>query len=95
LRIAVNGELDNLRIALEELPALLEPGGGLCVISYHSLEDRIVKHAFRALYKKGFTKLFDKPLTPGREEIWSNRRARSAKLREAHAPASCDDTIPF
>lgn len=81
LRIAVNRELDNLKLALDVLPECLNPGGRLCIISFHSLEDRLVKFAF-----KGNTRLVPltkKPLTARPEEIELNPRARSAKLRIA------------
>ena len=79
LRIAVNGELDNLERFLQAAPACLRPGGRLVVIAFHSLEDRIVKNAFRALPSgKALTK---KVVTATAEEIDSNPRARSAKLR--------------
>jgi len=77
LRIAVNSELENLQKALKDSVELLRPGGRIVVISYHSLEDRIVKHAFR-----GFA-LTKKPVLPSAEEIASNPRAKSAKLRAA------------
>jgi 16S rRNA (cytosine1402-N4)-methyltransferase len=81
LRIAVNRELDNLKEALNTLPSCLRFGGRLCIISFHSLEDRLVKTAFREDNRlKPLTK---KPLVPGSEEIHSNPRARSAKLRIA------------
>lgn len=79
LRIVVNEELENLRLFLERAPELLKPGGVVCVISYHSLEDRMVKRAFRR--REGFETLTKKPVTPTDEEIRSNPRARSAKLR--------------
>jgi 16S rRNA (cytosine1402-N4)-methyltransferase len=84
LRIFVNRELDDLRKLLEAAPQLLKPGGRLVVISFHSLEDRIVKDAMREGAKLGQYKLLTKkPVTPSEEEIASNPRARSAKLRAA------------
>jgi 16S rRNA (cytosine1402-N4)-methyltransferase len=88
LRIAVNGELEELDRALEALPGLLAPGGRACVISYHSLEDRAVKRAFRALAHREdrrvpapFELIARKPLRPGEGEVRANPRARSARLR--------------
>lgn len=81
LRIAVNGELDHLETALRRLPALLAPGGRLAIISFHSLEDRLVKNAFRD--DPRLEPLTRKPLTPTDAEVASNPRARSAKLRVA------------
>ena len=82
LRIFVNRELDDLRQLLEAAPQLLKPGGRLVVISFHSLEDRIVKDAMREGAKLGQYKLLTKkPVTPSDEEIALNARARSAKLR--------------
>ena len=84
LRIFVNRELDGLRKLLEAAPQLLKPGGRLVVISFHSLEDRIVKDAMREGAKLGQYKLLTKkPVTPSEEEIDRNARARSAKLRAA------------
>ena len=84
LRIFVNRELDDLRQLLEAAPQLLKPGGRLVIISFHSLEDRIVKDAMREGARQGQYKLLTKkPVTPGEEEIASNPRARSAKLRAA------------
>ena len=84
LRIFVNHELDDLRGLLEAAPQLLKPGGRLVVISFHSLEDRMVKDAFREGVKQGqYRLLTKKPVTPGEEEIDRNPRARSAKLRAA------------
>ena len=84
LRIFVNRELDDLRQLLEAAPQLLKPGGRLVVISFHSLEDRMVKDAMRAVARGGQYKLLTKkPVTPGEKEIASNPRARSAKLRGA------------
>ena len=84
LRIFVNRELDDLRVLLEAAPRILKPGGRLVIISFHSLEDRIVKDALREGVKRGHYKLLTKtPVTPGLEEIDRNPRARSAKLRAA------------
>jgi 16S rRNA (cytosine1402-N4)-methyltransferase len=74
--------LDDLRQLLGAAPMLLRPGGRLVIISFHSLEDRIVKDAMRAGAKQGqYGVLTKKPVTPSEEEIASNPRARSAKLR--------------
>ena len=82
LRIATNSELQGLDTGLEDLARLLHPGGRLAVIAFHSLEDRIVKNVFRALKKAGgFDLLTPKPVTPQDEEMRSNPRSRSAKLR--------------
>ena len=84
LRIAVNQELAELEAFLDGTPAWLEPGGRLVIISYHSLEDRLVKQRFLAWEKAGgMRRLTKKPLTPTAEEIRRNPRARSAKLRLA------------
>jgi len=82
LRIAVNDELNNLRIALPQAVELLKPGGRLAVISFHSLEDRIIKN-FIKQEKNHLTNLTKKPIRPTQEEIAVNPRARSAKLRVA------------
>lgn len=81
LRIRVNRELEGLGPALVALARCLAARGRLVVISFHSLEDREVKHAFRALAGEGFRVLTRKPLRPGDEEIRANPRARSARLR--------------
>ena len=84
LRIFVNHELDDLRALLEAAPQLLKPAGRLVIISFHSLEDRIVKDAFREGVKQGHYKLLTKkPVTASEEEIGRNPRSRSAKLRAA------------
>ena len=84
LRIFVNRELDDLRALVETAPQLLKPGGRLVIISFHSLEDRIVKDALRDGVKQGHYRLLTKkPVTAGEEEIAQNPRARSAKLRAA------------
>ena len=82
VRIAVNEELDQLARFLDEAPRCLRPGGTLCCISYHSLEDRMVKNRFRDLGRTDqFELLTKKPLEPGEAEVRSNRKARSARLR--------------
>ncbi|HYS93126.1 MAG TPA: 16S rRNA (cytosine(1402)-N(4))-methyltransferase RsmH [Candidatus Acidoferrales bacterium] len=81
LRIVVNEEPEALREALEAAPELLEGGGRLGVISFHSGEDRAVKHAFRALRDRGFAALDPSPITASDDETRDNPRARSAKLR--------------
>lgn len=84
LRIAVNDELGALSAALPEAVDLLRPGGRVVVISFHSLEDRIVKHAFRAESARGRVEvLTPKPLRPRPDEVAANPRARSARLRAA------------
>jgi 16S rRNA (cytosine1402-N4)-methyltransferase len=84
LRIFVNRELDDLKALLVAAPRVLKPGGRLVVISFHSLEDRIVKDAMREGSKDGtYTLLMKKPLTASEEEIGSNPRSRSAKMRVA------------
>jgi len=84
LRIFVNRELDDLRALLEAAPQLLKPDGRLVIISFHSLEDRMVKDALRDGVKQGHYRLLTKkPVTPGAEEIGRNPRSRSAKLRVA------------
>jgi 16S rRNA (cytosine1402-N4)-methyltransferase len=84
LRIFVNRELDDLRDLLKIAPQLLKRGGRLVVISFHSLEDRIVKDAMRDGAKQGVYRLLTKkPVTASEEEIDRNPRARSAKLRAA------------
>jgi 16S rRNA (cytosine1402-N4)-methyltransferase len=87
LRISVNEELDNLKVFLADAAELLKPGGRLCIISYHSLEDRIVKNRFRewargeGRKKPPLRLLTPKPVVPSEEEISRNPRARSAKMR--------------
>ncbi|MFH1347246.1 MAG: 16S rRNA (cytosine(1402)-N(4))-methyltransferase RsmH [Candidatus Margulisiibacteriota bacterium] len=82
LRITVNEELENLKTALQDAIDLLKPGGRIVVISYHSLEDRLVKHAFRnAKEDKKLKILTKKPIRSSEAEISSNPRAKSAKLR--------------
>lgn len=97
LRIAVNGELEALKAVLPSAVSVLKPGGRLAVISFHSLEDRLVKNFLREQargrddltlpHPRPFQPVLElvthKPLTPGPQEIMSNPRSRSAKLRIA------------
>ncbi|WP_258359324.1 16S rRNA (cytosine(1402)-N(4))-methyltransferase RsmH [Moorella sulfitireducens (nom. illeg.)] len=99
LRIAINGELDALQAALDSLEQVLKPGGRVGVISFHSLEDRIVKRTFRRLMghctcppglpvclcdrKAVLEPVTRKPVTPAPAEVAANPRSRSAKLRVA------------
>jgi len=98
LRIFVNQELDELHLALSAAEQVLKPGGRLAVVSFHSLEDRIVKNFLVERARTGggsrhlpelahappsFRILTNRPLTPGASEISANPRARSAKLRAA------------
>jgi 16S rRNA (cytosine1402-N4)-methyltransferase len=82
LRIRVNEELENLKKMLETGWKILKRGGRMCVISFHSLEDRMVKETFRTLEKEGEMRvLTKKPVTPCEEEQKRNPRSRSGKLR--------------
>ena len=100
IRIAVNRELEELEKLLGVLPELLKPGGRAAIISFHSLEDRLVKRAFSdpeedpelaklpIEKKRGpFTAVTKKPITPSAAEVHDNPRARSAKLRVAERRA--------
>lgn len=81
-RIRVNEELENLRRILETGWTFLKRGGRICVISFHSLEDRMVKETFRRLDRDGVMRgITKKPITPSEEEKQRNPRSRSAKLR--------------
>jgi 16S rRNA (cytosine1402-N4)-methyltransferase len=93
LRIAVNDELRHLETALALLPDLLRPGGRIAVISFHSLEDRRVKHGFRE--DPRLNVLTRKPVTASPEELAANPRARSAKLRVAErCPNQAGPPVP-
>jgi 16S rRNA (cytosine1402-N4)-methyltransferase len=86
LRIAVNDELGELERGLREAGARLAAGGCLAVLSFHSLEDRIVKRFLKDLARRGIARLMTRrPLRPGDPEVGLNPRARSAKLRAARA----------
>ncbi len=90
IRIWVNQELEGLEVALEAMCRRLRMGARLVVISFHSLEDRIVKHTFRALERGGevaIRVLTKRPVIPQDEEVERNPRARSAKLRVAERVA--------
>ncbi|MDD5289685.1 MAG: 16S rRNA (cytosine(1402)-N(4))-methyltransferase RsmH [Patescibacteria group bacterium] len=82
LRLAVNDELGALKNVLPAALNVLAPGGRLAVISFHALEDKIVKNVFRDWYKAGAVRLLTKkPVAPSWEEVKTNNRSRSAKLR--------------
>jgi 16S rRNA (cytosine1402-N4)-methyltransferase len=84
LRIFVNRELDDLKALLAAAPQILKTGGRVVIISFHSLEDRIVKDAFReGVMNEMYRILTKKPVTATEEESDRNPRARSAKLRAA------------
>lgn len=84
LRIWANDELGNLEKVLDNLRGILKIGARIVIISFHSLEDRIVKQKFRAMGKEGYLKILTKkPVLSSREEAASNPRSRSAKLRAA------------
>jgi 16S rRNA (cytosine1402-N4)-methyltransferase len=84
LRTAVNREEEELEQFLSRTPATLSSGGRWIVLSYHSIEDRMVKHAFQELARQGtFRVLTKKVIVPGDQEIRNNPRARSAKMRVA------------
>lgn len=82
LRIAVNDELNNIEEALPKALALLKKNGRIAVISFHSLEDRIVKNTFRKWEEEGLGRIItEKPIIPTEGEIEQNNRSRSSKLR--------------
>ena len=86
LRMVVNREMENLAALLQQGPKTLRPGARLAVISFHSMEDRAVKQAFRSLEQTGVvTMITKKPLAPSADELTRNPRARSAKLRVVEA----------
>lgn len=81
LRMEVNHELDNLKLALPQAVEVLATGGRLAVITFHSLEDRIVKHFFQSIANKTIKLINKKPISATDEEVKLNPRSRSAKLR--------------
>ncbi len=82
LRMHVNQELENLSALLDAGPGFLNPGGTMAVISFQSMEDRLVKQAFRSAEQTGqYQTLTKKPVTPAEDELASNPRSRSAKMR--------------
>ena len=82
LRIFVNQEVENIQQALLEIGNILKPSGRLAVVTFHSIEDRLVKNIFRDLAKKGKVEILTKkPVQPSQNEVYSNPRSRSAKLR--------------
>jgi 16S rRNA (cytosine1402-N4)-methyltransferase len=92
LRIAVNGELQSLEMALACIPDCLAPGGRAAIISFHSLEDRLVKNAFRS--DERWEVLTRKPIRPSEEEIRRNPRSRSARLRVAARSGTTPESLP-
>jgi 16S rRNA (cytosine1402-N4)-methyltransferase len=95
LRIAVNREEEALGQFLSRSPVTLNPGGRLIVLSYHSLEDRVVKHEFQRLARESeFQILTKKIIQPGEAEIQDNPRARSAKMRVLEKMATAESPAP-
>jgi 16S rRNA (cytosine1402-N4)-methyltransferase len=95
LRIAVNRESEELGQFLSRTPATISSGGRWVILSYHSLEDRLVKHAFQRLAREGsFRVLTKKVIQPSEAEIRSNPRARSAKMRVAEKVAATENPAP-
>jgi len=89
LRIAVNRELDEIRALMDSAPKLLKQSGRLVVISFHSLEDRIVKDSLREGARREIWEILTKkPVTAGEDEVEINPRSRSAKLRAAEKRSS-------
>jgi len=94
LRIHVNGELDEIRALMEAAPNLLKPSARLVSISFHSLEDRIVKDSLREGARAGIWEILTKkPVTAGEEELERNPRSRSAKLRAAERTANSEQLV--
>ena len=94
LRTAVNREEEELGQFLSRTPATLSPGGRWIILSYHSIEDRLVKHAFQDLARRGSIRVLTKKvITPGTEEIRNNPRSRSAKMRVAEKLAEPESSV--
>lgn len=94
VRIYVNGELDGLAEAIQEIASVLNDNGTIAVLSYHSGEDRIVKNTFRDLAEsQEYRELYRKPLTASESEIRMNPRARSAKLRAIRRIGDMDSRL--
>lgn len=94
LRIAVNSELESLSAILSDAPALLNEGGKIVILSYHSLEDRIIKNDFRNKAREGIYKLLTKKVViPSFDEVRQNPRARSAKLRAAEKLGLVENSV--
>lgn len=95
LRIAVNQELDRLQQFLRQVPDCLRPAGRVVIISFHSLEDRIVKEQFRRWQREGTMRILTRHVVrPSREEVRRNRRARSARLRAAERLGQAASAAP-
>jgi 16S rRNA (cytosine1402-N4)-methyltransferase len=93
IRIFLNREMEHLDIFLEKLPGLLRPNGRCVIISYHSLEDRRVKNAFRdGAREETYAALTRKPLRPAPEEVRANPRSRSARLRAVRRAGQGEDS---
>lgn len=84
LRIYANHELENIETVIKKIPKILKSGGRVAIISFHSLEDRIVKKCFKRLARDGKIEILTpKPVRPTKEESAGNPRSRSAMLRAA------------
>ncbi len=82
LRIYINKEIENIKVLLEKIPYISRRGTRVGIISFHSLEDRVVKHSFRRWKELGWGDIITKkPITPSEEEVITNPRSRSAKFR--------------
>ena len=88
IRIEVNAELDQLKIFLQKLPQLLNPGGRCGIITFHSIEDRIVKNTFKELLQNGWNLTTKKAIQPNYQEVQKNKASRSAKFRVIESPGA-------
>ncbi len=86
LRLAVNREMDALKAFLKDLENITAPGGRVAILTFHSIEDRLVKQAFAALRTRGWETPYKKGITPDDQEVEANPRARSARLRYIRRP---------